>query len=132
MTFLDTLRALDAQATPGPFHLSRIEWAGTREPYGDAGDDLLVVTVYSKEGAPSGYNPVASFTGHRKDEFDVAKADATLYATLRNSTARLAAVVEAAGSVVASWYGNPGDSPSPDEAHAALRAAIAALDEVKS
>lgn len=106
--FLPTLLALDAKATPGDWHI------GQPTPM------RPTHTLYNK---PFGLGDVAEVYG---------EADAAFIAFARNSAARLAAVVEAAGAVVASWYGNPGDSPSPDEAHAALRAALLALDEVKS
>ena len=111
MTFLDTLRALDKAATPAP-------WLHKHDDEDTPTSDVI------------DYN--GDFVAFASADDEVGCHDAAIIALLRTHAARLAAVVEAAGAVVASWYGNPGDSPSPDEAHAALRAAIAALDEVKS
>lgn len=129
MTFLDTLRALDAQATPGPLsgpHLTDHKAGDCRCGYLFAweGGEYCVATVHKKSDRDD--------CGDEYPPDEQAAANGGLLVLLRNSSARIAALVEAAGAVVASWYGNPGDSPSPDEAHATLRAAIAALDEVKS
>ena len=115
--FAAALMALSAEAIPAP-------WSVYESDDGEWG------LVHRR--ANGMVRPVADFPGSGEGGSSASDASVDLVELLRNHAARLAAVVEAAGAVVASWYGNPGDSPSPDEAHAALRAAIAALDEVKS
>lgn len=111
--FAAALMALSAEAIPAP-------WSVYESDEGEWG------LVHRR--ANGMVRPVADFPGSGEGGSSASDASVDLIELLRNAAPRIAALVEASAAVVSSWYGSPGSSPDPDAAHAALRAALTALD----
>jgi hypothetical protein len=145
--FLPTLLALDAKATPGPLtvhaeHPTGIDVfdLGGFRIDADGQEQVAYIWNASQRCQSPNYVGPPHYFGSKHGEYDAA-----LYVLLRNSAARLAAVVEAVAKAVQSvppLFFDAANAPSgPDQSVAYavdyshlvnLRAALLALDEVKS
>ena len=129
MSFLQRLRDLDAKATPGPLsepHLTDHRAGSCRCGYLFAweGGEYCVATVHKESDAKD------AGMGEYPPE-DQAAANGGLLVFLRNSAARLAAVVEAGKAIAAAYAplpGNPALSVIDTAKLEAMRAALTALD----
>lgn len=119
MPFIETLRALDKAATVAPFVYS----ARPNDRPDEAPGSIIA------EAASGRALAVAVAPRYSRGQF---KHDAALIVLLRNSAPRLAALVEAAGTVLSDALGVASDRRqsivSDDRLHA-LRAALSALEE---
>ncbi len=131
--FLPTLRALDAKATPGPLtvhaeHPTGIDVfdLGGFRIDADGQEQVAYIWNASQRCQSPNYVGPPHYFGSKHGEYDAA-----LYVLLRNSAARLAAVVEASEALLSHLAGHSGPWDACGEV-ADLRAALLALDEVKA
>ena len=118
MNYLDKLRDLDAKATPGPWHVHNIPfgpvWVCQSRPPADETQDAPIIARFGID--------------KRRPE---AESTAESIVTLRNSTAQLAAVIEAARAHLDAYEGDDVheiyEIAANDAAYARMRNADKAL-----